>query len=34
MRKLEWLPVEDYGTNPKEVIVVSAMKGYLRVSDE
>lgn len=30
MRKLEWLPVEDYGTNPKEVIVVSAMKGYLR----
>ena len=30
MKRLEWLPVEDYGTNPKEVIVVSAMKGYLR----
>ena len=30
MKRLEWLSVEDYGTNPKEVIVVSAMKGYLR----
>lgn len=30
MKRLEWLPVEDYGMNPEEVIVVSAMKGYLR----
>ena len=30
MKKLEWLSVEDYGTTPKEVIIVSAMKGYLR----
>lgn len=30
MKRLEWLSVEDYGTTPKEVLVVSAMKGYLR----
>lgn len=30
MKRLEWLSVEDYGTTPKEVIIVSAMKGYLR----
>lgn len=29
MKKLEWLSAEDYGTTPKEVIIVSAMKGYL-----
>lgn len=30
MKRLEWLSVEDYGTTPKEMIIVSAMKGYLR----
>lgn len=30
MKRLEWFPVEDYGTTPKEMIVVSAMKGYWR----
>lgn len=30
MKRLEWFPVEDYGTTPKEMIVVSAMKGYRR----
>ena len=30
MKKLAWLSVEDYGTTPKEMIVVSAMKGYRR----
>ena len=30
MKKLSWLSVEDYGTTPQEVIIVSAMKGYLR----
>lgn len=30
MKRLEWLSVEDYGTTPREVIIVSAMKGYLR----
>ena len=30
MEKLSWLSVEDYGTTPQEVIIVSAMKGYLR----
>lgn len=30
MKGLEWLSVEDYGTTPKEIIIVSAMKGYLR----
>lgn len=29
MKKLSWLSVEDYGTTPLEVIIVSAMKGYL-----
>ena len=36
MKRLEWLSVEDYGTTPKEVIIVSAMKGkrqiFLRIS--
>lgn len=30
MKKLAWLSVEDYGTTPMEIIVASAMKGYLR----
>lgn len=30
MKKLEWLSVENYGTTPKEALIVSAMKGYLR----
>lgn len=30
MKRLEWLSVEDYGTTPREMIIVSAMKGYLR----
>lgn len=30
MKRLEWLPVEDYGTTPLEITVVSTMKGYLR----
>lgn len=30
MKRLEWLSVEDYGTTPNEMIIVSAMKGYLR----
>ena len=30
MKRLEWLPVDDYGTTPKEKIVASAMKGYRR----
>lgn len=30
MKKLAWLSVEDYGTIPMEVVVASAMKGYLR----
>lgn len=30
MKRLEWLSFEDYGTTPKEMIIVSAMKGYLR----
>ena len=29
MKKLSWLSVEDYGTTPLEVIIVSAMKGHL-----
>lgn len=34
MKKLSWLSVEDYGTTPLEVIIVSAMKGYLRQMPE
>lgn len=30
MKRLEWMSVEDYGATPREVIIVSAMKGYLR----
>ena len=30
MRKLAWLSVEDYATTQMELMVVSAMKGYLR----
>lgn len=30
MKKLAWLSVEDYGTTAMEIVVVSAMKGYLR----
>lgn len=30
MKKLAWLFVEDYGTTVMEIIVASAMKGYLR----
>ena len=30
MKKLAWLSVEDYGTTVMEIIVASAMKGYLR----
>ena len=30
MKRLEWLSVEDYGTTPREMIIESAMKGYLR----
>lgn len=34
MKKLSWLSVEDYGTTPLEMIVVSTMKGYLRQMPE
>ena len=30
MKKLAWLSVEDYATTQMELMVVSAMKGYLR----
>ena len=30
MKRLSWLSVEDYWTTPLEIMVVSAMKGYLR----
>lgn len=30
MKRLEWLSVEDYGTTPNEMLIVSVMKGYLR----
>lgn len=30
MKKLAWLSVEDYATTQMELVVVSAMKGYLR----
>lgn len=30
MKKLAWMSVEDYGTTPMEIVVASAMKGYLR----
>ena len=30
MKRLSWLSVEDYGTTPLEIMVVSTMKGYLR----
>ena len=29
MKKLAWLSVEDYGVTVQEMMVVSAMKGYL-----
>ena len=29
MKKLAWLSVEDYGATVQEMVVVSAMKGYL-----
>ena len=34
MKKLAWLSVEDYGTTVMEIIVASAMKGYLRRMSE
>ena len=34
MKKLSWLSVEDYGATVLEMIVVSAMKGYLRQMPE
>lgn len=34
MKKLSWLSVEDYGTTPLEIMVVSTMKGYLRQMPE
>ena len=34
MKKLTWLSVEDYGTTVMEIIVASAMKGYLRRMSE
>ena len=30
MKKMAWLSVEDYATTQMELMVVSAMKGYLR----
>ena len=34
MKNLWELPVEDYGTTPLEIMVVSTMKGYLRQMPE
>lgn len=34
MKRLSWLSVEDYGTTPLEMMVVSTMKGYLRQMPE
>ena len=34
MKKLAWLSVEDYVTTVMEIIVASAMKGYLRRMSE
>ena len=34
MKRLSWLSVEDYWTTPLEIMVVSAMKGYLRQMPE
>ena len=34
MKKLAWLSIEDYGTTVMEIIVASAMKGYLRRMSE
>lgn len=34
MKKLSWLSVEDYGTTPLEMMIVSTMKGYLRQMPE
>lgn len=34
MKRLSWLSVEDYGTIPLEIMVVSTMKGYLRQMPE
>ena len=30
MKRLAWLSVEDYAATQRELVVVSAMKGYLR----
>ena len=30
MKRLAWLSVEDYAATQMELVVVSAMKGYLR----
>lgn len=34
LASLSWLSVEDYGTTPLEIMVVSTMKGYLRQMPE
>lgn len=34
VKRLSWLSVEDYGTTPLEIMVVSTMKGYLRQMPE
>ncbi len=34
MKRLSWLSVEDHGTTPLEIMVVSTMKGYLRQMPE
>ena len=34
MKRLSWLSVEDYGTTPLEIMVVSTMKGCLRQMPE
>lgn len=34
MKRLSWLSVEDYGTTPLEIMVVSTMKGYVRQMPE
>ena len=34
LKKLAWLSVEDYGATVMEIIVASAMKGYLRRMSE
>jgi uncharacterized membrane-anchored protein YjiN (DUF445 family) len=34
LKRLSWLSVEDHGTTPLEIMVVSTMKGYLRQMPE